>query len=630
LVLGEGHLEENVGFSKGNKPVLVVKSLHVKPTTRATPRFIYKKQISLSEPHLEQKEGTKIRFFVSCFEPVGSRKRLCLILFCVLHYPMHRRVSGSFKKKHSDLLQQAVLVPPVPSSSSADVPSPWVIAAPLPVLFFLARPRLRWFLLILLLFTLLTWGERYAGSATIDTSTTLTSAGVIRDVGFALTRSWHASLAAAPHWVLDVLALLNTLSCIGVIGGGLLSVLRDGHYGVAVCLYSLLTLRLLLGCATALPRSAEYLYSWYDQPNAMSSTFIFLFSGHCVTLTLFGVWLWITAGGSLRQKCCALLVHACNAGQWAFMLTTRGHYTVDLLLGVVLGVWGAWQVQPVTRFCQRQEEWLAQHLHWRQQHEQARATSRPSLQQEATPRSSITTFRAQYRQRYRYPAWLHVGGLALACLLSLASSVGWILWHPSLWGWVTCCCISLGGMVLANGLEYVLHGLWQHASHQQGHLEHHRFFTAQGMHADSMEDVFAIIQELHIGVALVLVILPCLSIALGWLLALLLRAKGGVQDNGGTLLLAAFLQVAFTLYYVFSELVHYHHHRPPPLLSSSPWWRLCSSLMQLPPLCWLQAALDRLGAHHRLHHDPAYMQIWNRNINFPLFDVICRTRKAGV
>jgi hypothetical protein len=449
---------------------------------------------------------------------------------------------------------------PPTSTSSLVVPLTWVQAAPAPFLFFLARPRLRWSLLILLLFTVLTWAEGHAGVATIDSSANSTSESDIRDLGFVLTRSWHASLAASPRWVLDVLASINTLFCIGVIGGSLLSVLRDGHYGVAVCLYSLLTLRLLLGFATALPRSAEYMYSWYDQPNAMSSTFIFVFSGHCVILTLYGVWLWMTAGESQGQKLCALLVHACNAGQWAFMLSTRGHYTVDLILGLILGVWGAWQVDSVTSFCQRQEDWLVQQLHWRHRQERAHAVSGPSLQQEVPPSSSLANFRARYRKKYPYPAAVQVGGLALACLLSLVCSVGWIVWHQSSykWGWFTYCCTFLGGVVLANGLEYALHGLWQHASHKQSHMEHHRFFTAQVMHADTVEDVYAIIQELYQAVAVMMVVLPCLSLVMGWLLALLLEAGGG---RGGALLFAAYLQVAFTLYYVSSELVHFYHHR---------------------------------------------------------------------
>jgi hypothetical protein len=490
----------------------------------------------------------------------------------------------------------------------------WVKGAPSPAFFLMASPRLRWFLAIAALAGLLIWGEGHAGT-TLASCTTPTPP--IRDLGFELTRSLHAPLAAAPRWVLDVLAVLNTMCCAGVIAGCLLAVLRDSHFGVAVCLYGLLVVRLLFGFATALPRPPDYLHSWYDQPNALSSAYIFVFSGHSVLLTFYGVWLWGTS-----SKRWALLVHFCNAGQWIFMLSTRGHYTLDLLLGAMLGAWGASQEESVTRFCKRQEDWLAQQVLWIQKQREPASKSQDAVE----PRNlSVAAFRAHYRKSYPYSVAVQVGGLGLACSLSLACAAFWIFSHqPSQkCGRLTFCCTFLGGLVLANGLEYVLHGLWQHASHKQSHMEHHRFFTAQVMHADVKEDVFAIVQELYQAVAVIAVVLPCLSLALGSLLSVLL---GGVD---GALIFAAYLQAAFTLYYVSSELVHFYHHRPCPTaaLSASPWWKTGCTLVRLPPFCWLKSALDRMSAHHMQHHDPALMQKWNRNINFPLFDLLCGTQK---
>ncbi len=490
-----------------------------------------------------------------------------------------------------------------------------VQAAPAPVVFFLSRPRLRWLLSISLWFCILTMGESFAGAVAVDSSMS------IHDLGFVATSTCHSSLAASPPWVLHLLASVNTLFCVVVLSCGLLTALRDDNYGVIVCMYCLLSFRLLLGLFTALPRSPQYLYSVYDQPNAMATAFIHLYSGHCSILTLYGMWLWT------KHKLFAVLVHLCNAAQWIFMLSSRGHYTVDLVIALLLGIFAAKQVDTVSQFVQRQEEWLLRQLEWKKQ---KRAASGPSLppQQEAEVTKSLSTgaFRAQYRQRYPYPAWLQIGGLTLSCLLSLACCV-WILCSSNVSVGVSSYVTFVGGLVLFNGVEYVLHHFWQHRTRDKSHMEHHCFFTKKDMHAESFQDLYAIMQELPSTAVIVLVVLPVLSLGLGWILALLLL--GGAE---GLFHFAAYLQIAFTLYYVSGEAVHFYHHRPPAPsgLAESLAWRVCCQMMWLPPFSWLKAALCSMSAHHAQHHDPALMQRWNRNISFPLFDFLFGSKRGKV
>lgn len=477
------------------------------------------------------------------------------------------------------------------------------------VFFFLARPRLRWLLFISVWWTLLWVGESFAGAVAIDSSMH------IYDVGFRVTGGWHASLAASPPWVLDALASLNSLPCVVVLTWGLVKAVNHEVYGLIVCMYSLLTFRLFLGLCTALPKSPEYLYSIFDQPNAMASAFIHLYSGHCSLMSMCGFWLWT------RHKHLAVLVHMCNILQCTFMLTTRGHYTIDLVVALVVGIWAAGHVDNVSHFFQRQEEFLLRQCTSKSAKVPPRQNATTSTTTTLSP--STAKFRAHYREQYPYPAWLQAGGL-LACYTLSLTFCGWMISSSTVSARYMSSVTFFVGLILANGLEYVLHGLWQHRTHDKSHLEHHQFFPKASMHAETVEDLYAIVQELYSAVFIVLAVFPCMSLVLGYILARF--AEGG---PGATFHFALYAQMSFTLYYMCSEAVHFYHHRPPPppAIAGSVVWSWCCQLMQVPPFSWVKHLLNLMSAHHIKHHDQALMHHHNRNINFPLFDYLFGTKK---
>ena len=160
--------------------------------------------------------------------------------------------------------------------------------------------------------------------------------GDIFDAGFAATKAWHAYLAQRQD-LIDYFSMVSTFLCTTYSAMGLFwFTLAWRRYGLALCMFLVLLFRSLLGACTSLPRSREYLYSIYDIPNAMTDNFIFLYSGHAANLSLFGHWCWLSG---MRRF--ATFVHFTQLLQWLFLISTRGHYTVDLILGALFGAYAA-------------------------------------------------------------------------------------------------------------------------------------------------------------------------------------------------------------------------------------------------------------------------------------------------
>lgn len=164
------------------------------------------------------------------------------------------------------------------------------------------------------------------------------------DIGFKVTHRLHAYLqnhSIVHHW----LAFLNTLGVDVVL---VYTVLVIGYWqrrpGIVLVETVMFLARLACGWLTQLPYSDEYLASEHDFPDCLTNklrdsadqrphaSFFFFFSGHVAVVSL-------VAAHFRRsgRRWPALLCHAFNALQTVRLLATRGHYTIDLIGGALVG-----------------------------------------------------------------------------------------------------------------------------------------------------------------------------------------------------------------------------------------------------------------------------------------------------
>uniref|UniRef100_J3MFP1 AtPDCT1/2 transmembrane domain-containing protein n=1 Tax=Oryza brachyantha TaxID=4533 RepID=J3MFP1_ORYBR len=109
------------------------------------------------------------------------------------------------------------------------------------------------------------------------------------------------------------------------------AILAEGRPRAAVAALMMFTCRGALGCATQLPLPAEFLGSGMDFPVGNVSFFLF-FSGHVAGAVI--------AAEDMRRagrRGLARLYDALNLLQGVRLLACRGHYTIDLAVGVGAG-----------------------------------------------------------------------------------------------------------------------------------------------------------------------------------------------------------------------------------------------------------------------------------------------------
>ncbi|RLN12389.1 hypothetical protein C2845_PM09G17860 [Panicum miliaceum] len=151
------------------------------------------------------------------------------------------------------------------------------------------------------------------------------------DLGFAATQGMHDAVAARP-WLNSLLAALNTVFVAMQAGYILWAILAEQRPRAAVAALMMFTCRGVLGCATQLPLPEEFLGSGMDFPVGNVSFFLF-FSGHVAGAVI--------AAADMRREgrlALARLYDALNALQVVRLLACRGHYTIDLAVGVGAGV----------------------------------------------------------------------------------------------------------------------------------------------------------------------------------------------------------------------------------------------------------------------------------------------------
>lgn len=181
----------------------------------------------------------------------------------------------------------------------------------------------------------------------------------IQDVGFRLTAGLYRWFKRSPVGN-DVVAGLNTLAGFG----GVLAVMpRYGPRDV-ICVGLLFFGRALMGMATMLPRPQEYIGSKWDFPQTLwtlsasatqgwksamampldeTDRFFLFWSGHVTYPQMAAVRCW--ESGRKGWRVAAVLIQIANLTQALRMIAIRGHYTIDVLAGLLVG-WAAARISP--------------------------------------------------------------------------------------------------------------------------------------------------------------------------------------------------------------------------------------------------------------------------------------------
>jgi hypothetical protein len=174
---------------------------------------------------------------------------------------------------------------------------------------------------------------------------------VIVDIGFEATRWSHEILHS--HLPLHhCLALLNTFGLCTLV---LYTVVNIGYWqrqpGMLAAQIGIFIARLLCGWIIQLPYSPEYFASEFDLPDLVSnilnnvlsaefpmfmtrrhSNFFSFFSGHIALVHLLAIHFYRRGRMDLSLGC-----HVLNGLQIMRFLATRGHYTIDIIGGIVAG-----------------------------------------------------------------------------------------------------------------------------------------------------------------------------------------------------------------------------------------------------------------------------------------------------
>ncbi|GLU22072.1 hypothetical protein SLE2022_381710 [Rubroshorea leprosula] len=151
------------------------------------------------------------------------------------------------------------------------------------------------------------------------------------DLGFVVTRSLHRVLASSPE-LNTLLAALNTVF-VGMQTAYILwAFLIEGRPRATISALFMFTCRGILGYTTQLPLPQEFLGSGVDFPVGNVSFFLF-FSGHVAGSVIASLDM-----RRMQRWELARLFDILNVLQAVRLLGTRGHYTIDLAVGVGAGI----------------------------------------------------------------------------------------------------------------------------------------------------------------------------------------------------------------------------------------------------------------------------------------------------
>ncbi|XVF24782.1 hypothetical protein REPUB_Repub13aG0157200 [Reevesia pubescens] len=151
------------------------------------------------------------------------------------------------------------------------------------------------------------------------------------DLGFIVTRSLHHALASWPQ-LNTLLAALNTVF-VGMQTTYILwTWLIEGRPRATISALFMFTCRGILGYSTQLPLPQEFVGSGVDFPVGNVSFFLF-YSGHVAGSVIASLDM-----RRMQRWELAWLFDTLNMLQAVRLLGTRGHYTIDLAVGVGAGI----------------------------------------------------------------------------------------------------------------------------------------------------------------------------------------------------------------------------------------------------------------------------------------------------
>jgi hypothetical protein len=155
----------------------------------------------------------------------------------------------------------------------------------------------------------------------------------------------------------DVGAFLNTLLIAGCQIYAAYMSFWVGDHGLMFRILFAASLRSFCGWFTYLPASAEYLPSQYDFPDVLTSgalesmlfsfsfpltpttnnfvpPFVSFFSGHVANTVMVANFTYLRRNNKFAGK----LLHVLNIFQVTRLLATRGHYSIDIIVGWIVAV----------------------------------------------------------------------------------------------------------------------------------------------------------------------------------------------------------------------------------------------------------------------------------------------------
>ncbi|KAF8100287.1 hypothetical protein N665_0227s0020 [Sinapis alba] len=151
------------------------------------------------------------------------------------------------------------------------------------------------------------------------------------DIGFVLTRSLNRVLASSPD-LNTLLAALNTVFVAMQTTYIVWTWLMEGRPRATISACFMFTCRGILGYSTQLPLPQDFLGSGVDFPVGNVSFFLF-YSGHVAGSMIASLDM-----RRMQRLRLAMLFDILNVLQSIRLLGTRGHYTIDLAVGVGAGI----------------------------------------------------------------------------------------------------------------------------------------------------------------------------------------------------------------------------------------------------------------------------------------------------
>ena len=203
--------------------------------------------------------------------------------------------------------------------------------------------------------SIMSWMELNAGNieyrgiglSNVDARLLQSTHNNIIDAGYIATTPIHNFLKTNRNWN-DFFALINTI--VGVFGPGVYiarQTLWIGDYEPAFRYLTISALRSLCGWCTFLPPDPSYLMSFKDFPDIIQcltkdcgdvetaevNPFLSFFSGHVATLVICANHMYLRG-----DKKMSYFFHVFNVLQIIRLLATRGHYSIDIVIGWYMAV----------------------------------------------------------------------------------------------------------------------------------------------------------------------------------------------------------------------------------------------------------------------------------------------------